>query len=237
MPTDLRILLWDIDGTLLRSSRATAFVEYSCPVLETVFGTVGRIDELTLSGKTDLQFIRDALTNEGFTPEDIQARLPEIDAIYLREIDRYATNGDAFHVLPGVRELLEALAGHRRYRSALLTGNFKSTAEFKLRSVSLSDYFQLPGAFGEEAFDRRDLPALAAKRISQHLGSELQPSQFIVIGDTPDDISGARHFGARAVAVATGHVYGVDDLQRHRPDLLVSNLSDTQNIIEMLAQL
>ncbi len=41
---------------------------------------------------------------------------------------------------------------------------------------------------------------------------ELQPSQFIVIGDTPDDIACAHDFGARSVAVATGHLYGVDEL-------------------------
>jgi len=40
-----RILLWDIDGTILRSAKATTFAEYTRPVLEAVFGTAGRIDE------------------------------------------------------------------------------------------------------------------------------------------------------------------------------------------------
>ena len=125
------------------------------------------------------------MTDEGFTQEDIRARLAEIDACYIEEIERFATNGDSFHVLPGVRDSLEALTGHPRYRSSLLTGNFKSTAEFKLKSVGLTNYFQLPGAFGEEAFDRRDLPRLAAARISQHLGIELQPSDQMIIEAFP----------------------------------------------------
>ena len=37
--------------------------------------------------------------------------------------------------------------------------------------------------------------------------SDLAPEQFIVIGDTPNDIDCARHFGARAVAVGTGRTY------------------------------
>src|SRR6266446_2413776 len=52
-----RILLWDIDGTILRSAKVTTFTEYTRPVLEAVFGTTGRIDDVPVTGKTDLQFI------------------------------------------------------------------------------------------------------------------------------------------------------------------------------------
>ena len=38
----LRILLWDIDGTLIRSVRSGAFKDYTIPMLEEVFGTAGR---------------------------------------------------------------------------------------------------------------------------------------------------------------------------------------------------
>ncbi len=34
-----RILLWDIDGTLIRSARTGAFKDYTIPMLEGVFGT------------------------------------------------------------------------------------------------------------------------------------------------------------------------------------------------------
>src|SRR6266446_7231163 len=55
--TELCILLWDIDGTILRAARATTFTEYTRPVLESVFGTAGRIDDVPLTGMTDLQDI------------------------------------------------------------------------------------------------------------------------------------------------------------------------------------
>jgi hypothetical protein len=122
----------------------TAFVEYTRPVFETVFGTVGRIDELTLSGKTDLQFIADALVEEGFTPDDIHARLAEIDACYLKEIERFANDGDSFYILPGVKEFLKAVSAERRYRSAIVTGNFKSAAEFKLSLLVCPATFNFP---------------------------------------------------------------------------------------------
>ena len=106
-----------------------------------------------------------------------------------------------------MRETLEALAEHPRYQSALVTGNIEPMANLKMELVGLDQFFTLPGAFGEESHNRRDLPARAAERIRKHLRLDLAPEQFIVIGDTPNDIDCARHFGARAVAVGTGRIY------------------------------
>ena len=66
---------------------------------------------------------------------------------------------------------------------------------------------------------------------------ELHPSQFIVIGDTPDDIACARHFGARSVAVATGHLYGVDELLACQPDAVLPDLSNTEQVMRTLEKL
>ncbi|MGH9873719.1 MAG: hypothetical protein ACRD9S_14820, partial [Pyrinomonadaceae bacterium] len=70
-PADLRILLWDIDGTLMRTARAGSFKDYTIPMLEEVFGTAGRLPEMKVSGMTDLQIIGEALREEGFTNEHI----------------------------------------------------------------------------------------------------------------------------------------------------------------------
>jgi phosphoglycolate phosphatase len=240
MPEDLRIILWDIDGTLIRSVRSGAFKEYTAPVLESVFGTAGRLSGMTVSGMTDLQIVAEALADEGFTREEISARLGELVPQYVAALER-ATSGHAsepvFEVLPGVRELLTRLDAHVRYRSALLTGNVRPAAELKMRLVGLSDFFRLPGAFGDDSHDRRDLPALAHERICRHLGLHLLPSQLVVVGDTPNDIACARHFGAHAVGVGTGRHAGVEALRPHSPDALLPDLSDTNHVMEVLAGL
>nr|MBA3246443.1 haloacid dehalogenase-like hydrolase [Pyrinomonadaceae bacterium] len=170
-PEELRVLLWDIDGTLVRSARSGAFKDYTVPVLESVFGTAGRLHEMTVSGMTDLQIVAEALRDEGFTHEQIRARLDELQTCYMTEMERVTANvhEPLFHALPGARETLEAVAAHPRYLSALLTGNIEPAAHLKLRLVSLSHFFQLPGAFGNDSHDRRELPALAAARINRHL--------------------------------------------------------------------
>src|SRR5258708_10904144 len=167
---DLRILLWDVDGTILRSSKPTTFTEYTRPVLEAVFGTAGRIDEVPLTGKTDLQFIVEALLPEGFTQAEISESIQEVSNRYLSEIERAVSKGAEFHVLPGVRNVLEEISTNRRYRSALLTGNFETTAWYKVNLVDLSHNFDLPGAFGDEAYERHELLPIAAQRIISHLG-------------------------------------------------------------------
>lgn len=232
---DLRILLWDIDGTLIRSARPDAFKDYTIPVLERVFGTAGRLVEMRVSGMTDLQIVGEALREEGFTHEHILARVEELRTCYMEEMMRVTGNGTQFFsVLPGVKECLAAVDEHPRYQSALVTGNIEPAAQLKMELVGLSRFFTLPGSFGDESHDRRDLPALAAQRIRRHLGIDLQPAQFIVIGDTPNDINCAHHFGARSLAVNTGRFYSRDDLLRHNPDAILTDLSDAAAVLKTL---
>jgi phosphoglycolate phosphatase-like HAD superfamily hydrolase len=232
---DKRILLWDIDGTLIRSVRTDAFKDYTIPMLEAVFGTAGRLAEMRVSGMTDLQIVSEALKHEGFTHEHIRERIEPLRTRYMEEMQRVTDNGQqVFYLLPGVREVLQMLYDHSRYESALMTGNIEPAAHLKMKLVGLSQFFTLPGSFGDESHDRRDLPALAVERIRRHLNRDLEPSQFIVIGDTPNDIDCAHHFGARSVAVATGRMYTPDDLLRHKPDAILPDLSDLDLVLKTL---
>ena len=238
LSSDLRILLWDIDGTLIRSLRIGAYKDYTAPVLEEIFGTSGQLSTMRVSGMTDLQIIAEALRDEGYTHHDVRERIHELSQRLTEEARRVTGNGKPFfEVLPGVRETLEVLDRHPRYRSALLTGNIEPMAYLKMELVGLEQFFSLPGAFGDESHERKDLPALAAERISQHLGIQLAPEQFIVIGDTPNDIGCAKHFGARAVALGTGRFYSTEELIACAPDAFIPDLSDTNLVLETLAEL
>ena len=175
-PEDLRVVLWDIDGTLLRSVRPGAFRDYVVPVLESIFGTAGRIHEMRVSGMTDLQIIAEALGDHGITGEQVRERVEEIRTRFMIEMERVAATATAdnplFRILSGAREILERVHEHPRYRSSLLTGNLEPAAYLKLRHVGLSEFFQqLPGAFGDDSHDRRELPAIAADDSARHGGT------------------------------------------------------------------
>ena len=231
----MRVLLWDIDGTLIRSVRPGSYKDYTIPVLEEIFGTAGRLAEMEVSGMTDLQIVYEALSNEGFTRDDVFAQIKVLGPRLTTEARKFTCNGvQYFELLPGVRETLQALADHPRYHSALMTGNIESMAELKMQLVGLDQFFTLPGAFGDESHNRRDLPASAAQRIRKHLQMDLAPEEFIVIGDTPNDVDCARHFGARAVAVDTGRTYSTMQMLACNPDALLPDLSDVDLVIRTL---
>ncbi len=234
----MRIILWDIDGTLIRSARPGGYKDYTIPVLEELFGTAGQLADMQVSGMTDMQIFIEALRNHGITHDDVRNRMHILSERLTAEARKVTGNGVTFfELLPGARETLEALDSHPRYRSALLTGNIEPMAYLKMELVGLEKFFTLPGAFGQESHNRRDLPALAAERIRAHLQLDLKPEEFIVIGDTPNDIDCARYFGARAVAVGTGRVYSKEAVLEHAPDKFLPDLSDVAAVIKTLDEL
>lgn len=235
----LRVLLWDIDGTLLRSTRAGAFKEYFAPAMEVVYGSSGTLAEMSVSGMTDSQIAYEALKSEGFSTKQIFSKIDEFTKTLGEKMARFVDEQDEpYRLLPGAREILEAASKNPRFVSALLTGNFQVGAEIKLKYFGLWKYFEKqPNTFGEVSHDRRRLARIAAKNINKFLQTELSHDRFIVIGDTPNDIACARSLGAKMVSVATGRNHPSSELAEYKPDVLLENLSDTKKVLEILETL
>ncbi len=201
-----------------------------------MFGTCGRISEVDFGGRTDLAIYREALECEGITVDEIRRRLGELEAGMVAILEQLSTEGDVFQLCPGVRELLDALSDDSRFVTSLLTGNVEKLAEAKLRLVHIWDYFESRGAFGSDAIERDHLPAIAAARVSEQLGVPLPPEKFVIVGDTPRDVSCARHFGARVVAVASGF-HSAEQLARLKPDAVLPNLTGARDVVNLLASI
>lgn len=236
LTADPRIILFDIDGTLITAVRRPEYRGRIRSMLEDVFGTCGRISDVDFGGKTDLLIYREALECEGVTPDQIREQLPLMESRMVALLEEMASTGEVYRLCAGVRELLDVLVGDARFIASLLTGNVERLAEAKLRVAGINHYFQKRGAFGSDAEERDHLPAIAAERINGHMGLTLAPERFIIVGDTPRDIKCARHFGARVLAVATGQ-HTVEQLKSHAPDALLEDLSDTESVISLLAEI
>jgi phosphoglycolate phosphatase-like HAD superfamily hydrolase len=234
--TGLRVLLFDIDGTLIRAVRRPEYRGRMKQMLVDVFGTCGRIAEVDFGGRTDLSIYREALESEGISAERIREELPRLEAAMVGLLAEMAATGEVFHLCAGVRDLLEALKDDEKFLPSLLTGNVERLAEAKLRVAGIWDYFRGRGAFGGDAEERDHLPAIAAERICDHLGCRLAPDRFVIVGDTPRDIKCARHFGARSLAIASGP-FTLDQLKQHSPDAVLEDLSDTRAVLRLLAEI
>jgi phosphoglycolate phosphatase len=231
-----RVLLFDIDGTLIRAVRRPEYRSLINDMLVEIFGTCGRIREVDFGGRTDLSIYREALECEGISIELIHQKLPQVEAQMVRILESLAATGEVFRLCLGVRELLDSLREDERFFPSLLTGNVEKLAEAKLRVVDIHHYFRGRGAFGSDAENRDHLPEIAARRIRDHFQQHIEPEHFVIIGDTPRDISCARYFGSKVVAVATG-AHSVEELKGYQPDAVLADMSDTESLLKLLYEI
>ena len=215
-----RLLLFDIDGTLVWGGPAKAAFE---DAMNKVFGTAGPIGSHDFSGKTDPQIARELLTLAGFESAGIEAGFDALWQEYLSGLGARLVD-KPMSVLPGVEELLDTLAHRDDVGLGLLTGNIAEGARLKLDSVGLTEYFQV-GGYGSDAEDRDRLPSVAMGRANEHFGTEFSPGSVGVVGDTPRDVACGKNGGTKTVAVATGW-YDADTLASHEPDSVLEDLGD-----------
>lgn len=234
--SEIRILLWDIDGTLLSSTESGAFRKYFAPVMREIYGSSGKLDELNVSGMTDTQIFYESLRDEGFTPEQILRSAGRLLPVFKKQMTEViGKTATPYAIKPGARRILEATSKDSRFLNALLTGNLSVAAKIKLDYFDLWKYFEnVPNIFGELSHDRRKLGLAAVRIFDSFLGENLKPEQFVVIGDTPNDITAARAFGAKMLSVATGKNHPREELLKYEPDIVIDDLSDTQKVLEIL---
>lgn len=215
-----RLILFDIDGTLIRTGGAG--VRAFAKVFETEFNTVDGFEKLKFGGRTDYSLMREFF---GFhripaTPENFQ-RFVERYVFWLDHILAH-TQGE---VCPGVWDLIRELKRQPNPPLlGLLTGNVRLGSEIKLRHFHLWDEFAT-GAFADDHEQRDQIAVIARARGCRLLGRELRPDEVVVIGDTPFDIRCGRAIGAKVLAVATGGC-NLEELKAHQPDWAVANLRD-----------
>ncbi|HEY1011624.1 MAG TPA: HAD family hydrolase [Herpetosiphonaceae bacterium] len=225
-----RLILWDIDGTLIRGARATAMAFNAA--LRHVYELTEPIIPISYGGKTDGQIVRETMALHRLEEALVLERLPAFEEAYLAEVRRAVEQlRREITVLPGVAAALAALKGEAVH--GLLTGNLLPTARIKLEAAGLEGWFDWEcSAFGSDHHQRSELVPVALRRAAA-AGFPFAPEQTVVIGDTANDIACARAGGARAVAVATGHV-GRDALAECAPDALLDDLSDVAAVRDAL---
>ena len=223
-----RLILFDIDGTLVRGGPAkTAFVR----AMEETYGTARDADKVLFAGKTDPQIAREILVGAGRDQATIDKGLPELWERYLGHLGQ-ALPANPMTVLPGVQPLLDALAESSDVGVGLVTGNIVGGARLKLDSARIWGHFGV-GGYGSDHEERDELPRVALGRARAHWGRAFKPDQAVIVGDTPRDVACGRASGMRTVAVATG-MFSVEQLQATGADHVVEDFSATERVLALL---
>ena len=224
------LILFDIDGTLLLSGRAG--LRAMTRAFADTFGITNAFEGESFGGRTDSFLVSNALQRNGMP--DTPGQHERFRQTYIPMLAEEIVHPGTGHkgLMPGARELLEALHDHDHLHLALLTGNYRDAAEIKLQHFELWDFFEW-GAFSDDAADRNALVPIARMRAETYDVPGAAIERVIVIGDTPHDIECARVAGAKSIAVATGG-FTVEQLRDAGADEVLADLSDTNRVLALL---
>jgi phosphoglycolate phosphatase-like HAD superfamily hydrolase len=229
-----RLLLFDIDGTLTRSRNG--YIPFNRAILAT-FGIPGDIRSVFPDGMTDPHILAEifAKAEAAVTVSDELLELfsKNLAGAYASALQDGTTSIGA---LGGATQLLERLAARREFARGVVTGNFEVTARIKLETAGLAGHFGF-GAYASDSRHRPDLPAIAKERWEKSTGQRVSAGCCVVIGDTPKDLDAARANGMmKALLVGTGR-YPVEELRHCSPDACVADLTETDEIVDLLLRL
>ena len=199
-------LIWDIDGTLLKTNGAAAI-----PFAKAVSDFAGvnvEIDRKNLSGFTDYEIAMHLLSshNISFEMRDIS----EILGQYVQNLPN-SLESVGIDLLNNADKTLEKLLNMPAIELLIGTGNCLSGAKVKLEYAGIRNFFSDENFFcSSESHWNRDLVIGKAK--SSVAANEIG----IVIGDSPRDIISARNSLLYVIAVPSGaHTHA--ELEIHHP--------------------
>ena len=227
------LLLFDIDATLLTSSKAGILA------LERggrdAFGDQFTIAGVDFAGRLDPLIIRDLLSVNRLDPTSANAAA--IKQGYIRHLPAFLNRAGSTVACPGVHPLLAELRTRPHVTLGLLTGNFPETGDLKLRSVGIDPAWFPVHVWGDQSPHdppaRTHLPPVGMARYHALRGTPPRPEQTVVIGDTPHDIECAQVNGCQSLGVATGQ-FSVDELRARGATHALSDLADTQAVLAWL---
>jgi phosphoglycolate phosphatase len=223
-----QLLLFDIDGTLIRSAGAGR--EAMNRAFRKVSGIRDGFESITMMGRTDPGILQEVLNQHHLDWDD--ARVGQFQSHYYQYLENELRKprGDK-RVCAGVDQILTTLQKQHDIMLGLLTGNWRYGAYLKLRHFGLDSYFIL-GAFGDDSEDRNQLVPVAFERFRMQMSFDILPGNTWVIGDTPLDILCGKPHGTRTIGVATG-VHSLEELVVEKPDYAFEDFRDVSSVLRL----
>lgn len=217
---ETQAILFDIDGTLIRSGGASDRAWHRA--FEEVMDADVNVPEVTGKGVPDPEVGRQCFVSV-FQREPTHQEMAQLMAKRLEHLPKEVATSKDYVVMPGV----EALLGKLTYRGVLIgltTGNVEAAAHIKLARANLNRFFSF-GGYGSDSADRTALTRRALERADDLLGRRLPRDACFAVGDTPRDVEAGHGAGIRVIGVATGE-YTVEQLLEAGADAAIESLRE-----------
>lgn len=219
----MNIILWDIDGTLVRSGADAGNLYHEAVELAAEQVIPDRLPNT--HGKTDHQIIGETLAAHGFD-QSLHAEA----LLHLDELSRLRHEaGNHRELCPGAAEAIRATAA-AGWTNGLLTGNSAARSRFKLTGAGLdATMFDWEHSYFGNTSPLRSALTVRAR-------AELGDRPVVIVGDTPNDGRAADFAGFSFLAVATG-AFTADELRETSARVVVEDLvSGLDELLAFLAQ-
>lgn len=224
------LVLWDIDQTLIQAGPTTR------EAYGAAFRAIAGRDlehPWRFDGRTELAAASEVLAGHGLDPANglLERFLEVLVAEYEKRAERLAATGRVLAGAPAALAAVGAVANQ-----SVLTGNLYRLAVLKMTAFGLADHVDFRiGAYGDDAYERTDLPAFALERAAAHLGLRVSGTEIAIIGDTARDIAAGQEVGALTVGVATGYT-SAERLRAAGADVVLPDLTDTRALLSVLTR-
>jgi phosphoglycolate phosphatase len=207
--TEIRLLIFDLDGTLVDSKADLAL---SVNAMRAQMGLAPLAFDLVASyvGHGVTALVRRALAEQA-TEKNVEKGLGFFLEYYrVHMLDNTLTYS-------GVREALEELKDRKM---AVLTNKPVNFSREMLAKLGISSYFSF--IYGGNSFPQKKPDAVGVWRLMTDLA--VSPQQTLKVGDSDTDVLTGRNAGVWTCGVSYG--FGAPTLQEVPPDLMLDDLRD-----------
>ncbi len=222
----MKLVIFDLDQTLV--DFLPVHDEVARRLFKSWFGVEAKITEVDYAGKTLTDTFRELARLKNI-PEDVfQEKGAQLLENYEIAFGESLPPDAAEHILPGVKELLRALAMTDNI-VALYTGDSPAIVKHVFQATELGKYFKFC-FYGTDVEKRADMVRLAIAKAERMAGRQFRDKDVVIIGDSIRDIECGKPFNALTIAVATGF-YTKVQLSAVEPDYLFENLSNYRKVL------
>ncbi len=220
----MKIILFDIDGTLIKAGGAGARALNHA--VKAMTGHPKACESFQLQGATDKANFENAF-RAGAGRKPSKKEMAELTHKYVDRLPlevAASVKAKNYSKVKGVEKFLAKISGRAGVMIGLGTGNLKNGAFIKLEPSGLMRHFAF-GGYGCDSHHRSEVLRKAVERAEKIAGAKIKEREVFVIGDTHRDVEAAKEAGYHSGAVLDG--FGdARAIMRSNPEVMAKDFSD-----------